>query len=433
MELIRACVLHTTGNPLFDEAAFVSYDDGGLLIEGGRIRALGHFDDVRAAYGAAPVTDWRGGFVLPGLVDAHVHFPQIRVLGRLGLSLLEWLDQAALPEEARMADIALAGRAAERFVRALLAHGTTAASVFGSHFAPAVASLFEAADRAGLRISTGLVLADRRLRPELHSSLEAAYEDSRELIHRFHERGRSRYSVTPRFALSTTEGMLDVCRALIAEHPTVAGQTHINEQVQEILEVSEVFPWASDYLAVYERFGLIGPRVILAHDVHPTTSELDRLAASGTSVAHCPSSNAALGSGIFPFRRHMDAGVRCALGSDVGGGTGLGMLKEGLQAYLMQRVSPDPYTIPPALLLYLVTRAGAEALQLDAVTGDFQIGKAADLVYVRPPDDSVLRQVLDGVADAAGGLAALFTLAGSESIREVRIEGSVVYRQQDKA
>ena len=430
MELVRATVAHTTANPLYDGDAFAAYDDGGLLIDDGRVKVLGHFSDVQAAFPTASVTDWRGGFVLPGFVDAHVHFPQTRVLGRLGLSLLDWLEQAALPEEARMADVTVASRTAEAFVGALVSHGTTTAAVFGSHFAPAVAALFEAADHAGLRISTGLVLADRRLRPELHSSLESAYEDSRMLIHRFHGQRKAKYAVTPRFALSTTEGLLDVCQTLMAEHPTVGAQTHLNEQLQEILDVAANFPWASDYLSVYERFGMTGPRVILAHNVHPTTSELDRLAASRTSVAHCPCSNAALGSGIFPFRRHMDAGVRCALGTDVGGGIGFGLLKEGLQAYLMQRVAADPVTLSPAQLLYLVTRAGAEALQLDATTGDFQIGKAADLVYVRAPAQSVLHRVLDGVRDSTQALSALFTLAGAESIREVRVEGVTVYRQE---
>src|SRR5205807_9468268 len=102
--------------------------------------------------------------------------------------------------------------------------------------------------------------------------------------------------------------------------------------------------------------GLAGERSVMAHNVHPCASELERLAASGTSVAHCPASNAALGSGLFPLRSHIEAGVRCALGTDIGAGTGFSMLKEGLQAYLMQRLIPGGMLLTGPQLLYLATR-----------------------------------------------------------------------------
>lgn len=431
-ELIRATILHTTGDPLRDSRAFVAYEDGGLLVRDGRVVTCAEFAAVRLAHPGAPVTDWRGGFVVPGFVDAHVHFPQVRVIGRLGWSLLEWLERAALPEESRMADLSYAAQTADRFVRALAAHGTTTASVFGAHFAPAVATLFEAAARVGVRVSAGLVVSDRRLRPDLHVSPEAAYRDSVDLIRRFHGQSRQIYSVTPRFALSTSEALLDVCQSLMAQYPTVRCQTHLNEHVEEVSDVARAFPWAADYLAVYERFALAGRRAIMAHSVRTTSAELERLASTGTSVAHCPASNAALGSGIFPWRRHRDAGVRCALGTDVGGGTGFGMLKEGLQAYLMQRVAPEPEVLPPSYLLYLATRAGAEALDLAEVTGDFGPGKDADFVHLRPPEAGVLAAVLDGVTDLAQALAALFTLADQTSVREVRVAGAVVYTPEQR-
>ena len=171
----------------------------------------------------------------------------------------------------------------------------------------------------------------------------------------------------------------------------------------------------------------------MAHNVQPTDSELERLAQAGTSIAHCPCSNAALGSGIFPLQRHLDAGVHVALGTDVGGGTGFGMLKEGLQAHLMQRVTPDGVMLDPARLLYLSTLAGATALGLDAEIGDFSTGKSADFVYLRPSEDSVLASVLGRVGSLDQALAAIFTLGGSDSVREVRVEGSVVYRPTETA
>jgi guanine deaminase len=427
-ELLRAPFFHTPANPFHDARALVCHEDGGLLLRDGLIAASGDFATLRAAHPHVPVTDWRGGFVLPGFVDTHVHFPQLRILGGLGRTLLDWLEHVALPEEARMADVAYATGTAERFVHALAAHGTTTALVFGSHFGPATAALFDAADAAGLRVISGLVVSDRYLRAELHQSPREAHRDSTELVRRYHGRGRLLYAVTPRFALSASEPMLEMCASLLAEHEGLRVQTHINESVAEIAEVPRLFPWSADYLGVYERFGLTGARTVLAHDVHPTDRELERLAAGGTSISHCPSSNAALGNGIFPLRRHVDAGVLVSLGTDVGGGTGFGMLKEGLQAHLMQRVSTDGMNLDPARLCYLVTKAGADAVGLGHEIGDLQPGKAADLVYVRPPAESSLAEVLSRSQSMMESLAAIFTLAGPESVREVRVAGDVVHR-----
>jgi len=236
------------------------------------------------------------------------------------------------------------------------------------------------------------------------------------------------YAVTPRFAVSASEPMLEVCQSLLREHAGVRAQTHLNESPAEIAEVSRLFPWAPDYLAVYERYGLAGRGTVMAHDVHPTAAEIERLARQETAIAHCPSSNAALGSGIFPMRRHIEAGVRCALGTDIGGGTGFSMMREALQAYLMQRVATDGMMLDAGRMLYLATRAGAEALGLEDEIGDFQTGKAADFVYLRPPPGTPLAAIAEQAESPERVLAALFTLSGQECVREVRVEGSVVYR-----
>jgi guanine deaminase len=425
-ELLRAPLFHTPRNAFRDHHALESHADGGLLIRGGRIAACGDFAAVRVAHPHAPVTDLRGGFLLPGLVDAHTHFPQLRILGGLGKTLLDWLEDCALPEEARMADEAHARQIASRFVHALASHGTTTAMVFGAHFAPATAALFEEGAKVGLRIVGGLAMSDRQLRPELHQTPDGAYRDSVALIRRFHGVGRMLYAVTPRFALSASEAMLEVCQTLRREFPGLRFQSHLNENQREIAEVARLFPWANDYLAVYERFELVGRGAVLAHNVHTTASQLDRLASGGTAIAHCPCSNAALGSGLFSMQSHVKAGVRVALGSDVGGGTGFGMFKEALQAYLLQRVAPNGALLDPAQMLYLATRAGAEALGLEQEIGDFQPGKAADIVYLRPPADSPLAAVLERAETPEQILAAIFTLAGVESVRELRVEGSII-------
>jgi guanine deaminase len=221
--------------------------------------------------------------------------------------------------------------------------------------------------------------------------------------------------------------MLEVCGALLGDAEGVLLTTHLNETWEEVRLVRSLFPWAGDYLEVYERFQLVGERSVFAHDVHVTEGELGRLAAAGAAVVHCPSSNAFLGSGLFPLRRHLGCGVRVALGTDVGAGTGLSMLKEGLMAYQGQMLLNDAHRLTPSQLLYLATGAGAAALGLGDVAGDFSVGKSADFVLLRPADGSTLEAVLDRAEGVDSMLGALFTLAREDAIAEVRVAGSVVW------
>jgi guanine deaminase len=425
--IVRAQVLHTPRDPFTEVGALESFSDGAVAFEDGRILQTGDFAHVSAAHPDADVIDERDAILLPGLIDTHVHYPQIAIIGSMGLKLLDWLALRTLPEEARLADVAYARDIARRFVRGLAANGTTTALVFGAHFPAAQECLFEEAEASGLRISSGLVVSDRNLRDELHVTPEQAYADSLALAERWHGRGRLRYAVTPRFSVSCSEGMLEACRALLSERPDLLFTSHINENRDEIAFVLEQFPWATDYLHTYERFGLVGERSVLAHDVHATDDELTRLAAARASVAHCPSSNAFLGSGIFSMARHHAHGVRFALGTDVGAGTGLSLFKEGLMAYHVQMVRTEGHLIGPAHLLYLATRAGALALGLGDEVGDLSPGRSADYILVRPPSDGTLAAVLADCPSAEATLGALFTLAREECVAEVRVAGETVF------
>ncbi len=427
VEILRAAVFHTPKNTFEYPEALFAITDGAVAIKSGRIAACDDYIAVRALFPDAVVRDLRGGCILPGLIDTHVHFPQVRITGSLGHSLLDWLDAVALPEEAAMADPDHARVVAREFTHGLASHGTTTSLVFGAHFADATAALFEAAKHRGLRVVAGLVLSDRLLRPELHQTPDVAFRACRNLIENFHGRSRLQYAVIPRFAFSASEPMLEVCQSLLREEPSLIFTTHINENPDEIAQVAGLFPAAEDYLAVYEKYDLIGRHSVLAHNVHTTDSQLQRLSAHGASIAHCPCSNGALGSGIFPLTRHLDAGVRVALGTDIGGGTGFGILKEALQAHLMQRLAAQPRVLSPAEMLYLATRAGAEALSMETEIGDFTVGKAADLIFVKPPAGSTLHTVLAHTEDPERILGAVLTLGDQDSICEVRIEGDLIY------
>jgi len=427
--ILRAAVFHVPRNPFREEHALEAFADGALLVEQGRVAACGEYSVVRAGNPQAQVRDIRGGILLPGLVDAHIHYPQMRAIGGIGYSLLDWLEKHTLPEEVRFSNVDYADTIAGEFLDALAANGTTTALVFGAHFAGATGIFFERARAAGLRIISGLTLADRCLRPELHHTPERAYRESTDLVRRFHGSGRLLYAVTPRFALSASEALLEVCGTLMAENPGVRFQTHLNENEREVETVARLFPKSRDYLGVYEEFGLAQPHSVFAHSVHSTDHEIERLASHGCAVAYCPASNAALGSGFFPLERHLRAGVRVALGTDVGAGTGFGILKESLQAYLTQRLAPRGRPLTAAELLYLGTRAGADALGLGDEIGDFTAGKAADFVYLRPPERSPLAAVLRSAPSAERMLAAILTLAGAESVRETWVGGDCVRKR----
>ncbi|GIW35833.1 guanine deaminase [Meiothermus sp.] len=421
--ILRGLVVHTPKNPFRETSALQAFSDGGLAIAEGRIAAVGSFAEVARQFPGARVQDCREGILLPGLVDTHVHYPQTRVIGAMGYSLLDWLEKRTLPLEAQLADNKLARELAREFVKLLLRNGTTTALVFGSHFQGATANLFGAALDAGLRVIAGQVCSDRLLLPQLHTTPEQSYTEQKMLIRRFHGRGKLRYAVTPRFALSASEAMLEVCQTLLQEHPDLHFTTHLNENTEEIRTVAELFPWSKNYLQTYDRFGLVGQRSVFAHNVHPTEPELQRLAEVRAAVAHCPSSNAFIGSGIFPMHRHLRFGVRFALGSDVGGGTGFSLLKEGLTAYIAQRYAQDGVNLTPAHLLYLATQAGAEILGLGEEVGSFALGKAADVVWLKPEERSTLEvhfRQLDSVEQLLGSL---FTLHGEAKVHKVWLEG----------
>ena len=226
-----------------------------MCVRDGVIRGRGSLAALRDAHPGEPVTRLDGGLLVPGFVDTHVHFPQIRAIGGLGLPLLDWLEQCALPEESKLADQVYARAVAAEFLDGLIAAGTTSALVFGSHFAPAMDELFGAAERRGLNITSGLVLSDRILRPDLLNSPQTALTDSADLILRWHDRGRLRYAVTPRFSLSASDDMLDVCAELLGKG--VWFTSHINENLAEIATVAGLFPGARHYLDTYARHGLV--------------------------------------------------------------------------------------------------------------------------------------------------------------------------------
>lgn len=432
MTVFRGTFLDTPVNP-FEGGTLRSEMDGGVRVTDGVIVERGSFDAIRARHSGEDVVDLSGGLVLPGFVDAHVHFPQVRMIGALGMPLLDWLERSALPEEARLIDTAYAHEVASEFLDGLTAAGTTTALVFGAHFAPAVDALFAESAERGLRITSGLVVSDRIIRPDLLTTPEVAYGEGLELAQRWHGVERNRYAVIPRFSLSCTEDMLDSCASLLNDVEGAMFTSHINENLAEVAAVRDLFEGCDDYLTTYHRHGLVNDRSVYAHNVHTSSAELAILGSQGASVAHCPTSNAALGSGLFPLREHVEHGVHVALGSDVGGGTGFSLLKEGLQAYFMQQLlGPNGLPLTSAHLLHLATSSGAFALGLADQVGDFEVGKQFDAVWIRPAEGSTLDVGMRHAIGPDEALAKAFAMGGTSDVSSVWVAGEQILPAQSE-
>jgi guanine deaminase len=352
--------------------------DHWLLIEG---------DRIVGAQPQAPGNDFqrfdhRGCLILPGFIDTHVHSAQIDVIGAWGAELLEWLDRYTFPAELRMVDPDHARMISNLFIDSLLENGTTCACVFPTVHSISVEALFEAATNRGMKLIAGKVLMDRNAPAALCDDVLETERICRTLIERWHARGRIAYAVTPRFAPTSTPAQLTMAGRLLAEFEGLYMQTHVAENQAEVQWVKALFPEARSYLDVYEQAGLLGPRSILAHGIWLDDLDRQQLHRFGAQIAHCPSSNLFIGSGLFNWEQAHNQNVAVTLGSDVGGGTSLSMRRTMLDAYKVQAIGGR--RVNALALLYAATRGAAKALQLDSEIGSFELGNIADLAIWRP-------------------------------------------------
>jgi guanine deaminase len=373
---LRGDLLDLTADPGFDavEPAAVRFDaDTWLLVADGRIAGRTR-DDPGAGWTRI---DHRGRLITPGFVDTHVHMPQLDVIASHGTELLDWLNTHTFPAETRYADPGVSRAGAERFADALLAHGTTSAVVFPTVHPVSADAMFDAAAARGMRLITGKVLMDRHAPAGLTDDVAGAERDCSDGIARWHGRGRLAYAVTVRFAVTSTSAQLAMAGALLAAHPGVYLQTHVAENRAEVAWIAELFPDARSYLDVYDRHGLLGERAVLAHGIWLDDADRARLADTGAAIAHCPTSNLFLGSGLMDWRALDAAGAAVALASDVGGGTSLSMLRTMAAAYQVQAMQGRRLTAWKAL--HAATRGAAQALRLGHEIGSLDVGGTADL------------------------------------------------------
>jgi len=437
VRIFRGYVIHVPYSPfkIGDEVALHAFPDGGIVVNDlGTIVETGAFKQMKLRHPRARIIDRTGCYLIPGFVDCHVHYPQVYMIACYGEQLLDWLNLYTFPEEARYKDPLYAKQAAKVFFDELIKCGTTTANVFGSQFPSAMEEAFLEAERRRIRVIMGLNLSDRNIPESLRLTPQKAYQLSRRLANKWHNRGKARYAVTPRFAPVCTPEMLEVCGKLLTESPDLHLHTHANENLGEVhwMRTKELFPKQS-YMEVYQSFGLTGSRSLFAHSIYANRKEINLMANANCAVAHCTSSNFFLGSGHFPMRKYVEAGIRFGIGTDIAGGTGLSMLKELERAYGCQMVlsASDPgsaYRLSGTKLLYLATQAGAETLGLETVTGSFLSGRAADITVLNPARETYLPERMRNCSTPSEELFVLCIAGASHLVQEVYTDGQIAYR-----
>lgn len=382
-QAFRSSIFHCLGDPgpHADGAAVEHIDDGMLVVEDGRIVAIGPADSIAGSLEPGmDIVDYSGKLIVPGLIDCHVHFSQVDIIASYGEQLLDWLNKYAYPGEMQFADVEHAREVAGFFLDELLRNGTTSAAVFATVHPQSVEAIFEAAEARNLRLIAGKVMMDKNCPDALRDDPQSSYDDSKALIDKWHGRGRLGYAITPRFALTSSEAQLEAAGRLAREYPDTWVHTHLAENKEEIDEIARQFAWSRSYLDVYDHFGLLRERSVFAHCLHLDAADRSLLAEKGGSGAFCPTSNLFLGSGLFDLQSMSDAGVRVGLATDVGGGTSMSLLRTMSEAYKMLHLQGQP--LPASRALYLATLGAAEALYLDEYIGNFRPGKEADFVVL---------------------------------------------------
>jgi len=425
-QAFRAPIYHCLADPgeVGDARATEYFDYGLLVVDDGIIVAIGDAAELLTGLADIPLEAFPDKLIVPGLIDCHVHFPQVDIIASYGERLLDWLDRYAYPCEMRYGNATYANAAAGFFLDELLRNGTTTAAVFATVHPQSVDAIFSAADARNMRLIAGKVLMDINCPGELQDTPTSAYEDSKQLIERWHGKGRLGYAITPRFAITSSEEQLAAAGRLANEYPDTWVHTHLAENQAEIDEVASQFSWSSSYLNVYDHFGLLRERSVFAHCLHLGDGDRALMSEKGGAAAFCPSSNLFLGSGLYDLRKMGDARLRTGLATDVGGGTSLSMLRTMGEAYKVLQLQHQ--NLPAARALYLATLGAAEALRLEDKIGNLLPGKEADFIVLDAKGSDMSTRRLAETQTPEELLFALTMLADDRHIAATFVNGQRV-------
>jgi len=422
-DLILGQVLSFTADPFEEgEAAARHERQGAVLVEGGKVSAVGPVEALRAAHPQAKVTDYGDALVMAGFVDAHVHYPQTAIIASWGKRLIDWLNSYTFPEEMRFADRAYADEVAARYLGLALQHGTTSACTYCTIHPESVDAIFTAAQSLGMRVFAGKTCMDRNAPEGLRDTAQSAYDDSKRLLEKWHGVDRLSYVITPRFSPTSTPEQLAAMGALWREHPDCLMQTHLSEQTDEIAWVKDLFPQSRDYLDTYEAQGLLREGAVYGHAIHLTAREKDRLREAGASLVHCPTSNTFIGSGLFDMG--LARQMRVGLATDTGGGSSFSMLHTMAAAYEVAQLRGQ--ALHPSQLLWLATVGSARALRAEDRIGNLAPGMEADLVVLDLKSTPAIEQATRRAETIWQAVFPTIMMGDDRAIRAVWVGGKMM-------
>lgn len=436
LKAFRCSFLDFIDDPFYiSESKSVRYiADGLLVLESGKVKELGNYENLKDKYSNISIISYPGMLIMPGFIDTHIHFPQVEIIAAYGEQLLEWLNKYTFPTEKKFKDKTYAQKVAAIFLDELLKNGTTTALVFAAVYPESVDAFFEQASDRNLRAIAGKVMMDRNAPDFLLDTAETSYQESKQLIQKWHKNGRLLYAVTPRFAFTSTNEQLRLAAKLLEEFPDVYLHTHLSENVDEVALVKELFPNSKNYLDVYDRAGLVSDRSVFAHGVQLTDEEFERLSEANSAIAFCPTSNLFLGSGLFKLEKakSVEHPVKLGLATDVGGGTSFSMLQTANAAYKVAQLQRQK--LSPFKALFLATLGGARALALEDKIGNFDVGKEADFIVLDMRATPLMAfRNSDSIAASLDELAQqVFTLVimgDDRAIRATYIMGEIAYER----
>lgn len=427
MQLFRASIAHFPKQTSNFEKDIAVFKDGGLLLDGKHIVDIGEFSDLSLRYPSAELIDYSGKWILPGLIDSHLHYPQTQSIAHYGEQLLSWLENYTFPAEMQFSDSLHADKIAKIFLNQLLKNGTTTGLVFTTVHKESCDSLFTAASTLDMAIVAGKVCMDRNCPEPLQDTPQSAQKDCASLIERWHNNGRNRYALTPRFAPTSSPEQLSALGELAQQYQDVFIQTHLSENLDEIAWVKQLFPSASGYLDVYDKFNLVRERAVFGHGIHLDADEWARLGESNASIAFCPTSNLFLGSGLFDMTAAKANGVHVALATDVGAGTTFNMFKTYGDAYKVSQLRHAP--ICPLEGFYLMTQGAASAHVLDKEIGNLNPGTVADFIVVEPRFDELTALRIAETAPFDDVFFALSILGDDRAIAQTWVSGRCCYER----
>jgi guanine deaminase len=414
-----------------DEANYRDIREGALVVsKTGKIEAVGKWSDLSKQYSTeCEIVNCGSKLIMPGLIDMHIHLPQVTQIGKSGDTLLGWLEKYIFPAEARFSDLSHAEKIAAWFFDELACNGTTLAVVFTTIHKEATDAAFRIAAEKGARAIMGKVMMDRNAPSALIENRKNSLAESEQLANKWHghDDGRLLYAFTPRFAITATDELLSDCGKLWKSSPGTYMHTHLSESAEEVEKVASLFAQSRSYLDVYDRAGLVGPRSVFAHSIHLDEEDLHVMHKKNCALAHCPSSNFFLKSGIFPIDRVKRAGVEFGLASDVAGGPQMSIFGAMKDANFIQ---PHIW-ITPRELFYRATRGGAKALKLEDSLGSLEPGKEADFIIVDPTlKNACPKDILEHETDEI--LSTLVFIGDDRMIDSTYIRGRQVFKRTDE-